>query len=120
MEKYKSKFKEANENFDEKFKSWLEGCKDIIDRTWSKLGYDPSFKPVLEYTKGGRYMRVITRSGVSQGGSAYAFIDVSNGDVLKPASWKAPAKHARGNIFDDNNGLKFMSLYGPAYLNSRG
>jgi len=30
--------------------------------------------------------------------SIYCFIDASNGDVLMPASFKKPAKHARGNI----------------------
>ena len=55
-------------------------------------------------------------TGHYSGGSAYCFVDRTNGDVLKAASWKAPAKHARGNIFDDSNGLKFMSAYGAAYL----
>lgn len=43
-------------------------------------------------------------------GCAWAFVarvnnttkglgEVKAGDLLKPASWKAPAKHARGNIF---------------------
>ena len=36
--------------------------------------------------------------------------------VLLPASWKAPAKHARGNIFDDDNGLRTMGPYGPGYI----
>ena len=36
------------------------------------------------------------------GGYAYCFIDVKNGDILKSAGWKAPAKGARGNIFNDN------------------
>jgi hypothetical protein len=39
-----------------------------------------------------------------------------NGDVLKAASWRAPAKHARGNIFDEYDGLRNMNEYGPAYL----
>ena len=34
------------------------------------------------------------------------------GDVLKPASWKAPAKHARGNIFSDKNGLEAVDNHG--------
>ena len=34
--------------------------------------------------------------------SAFAFVDKKTGDVLKPASWSAPAKHARGNIFDES------------------
>ena len=48
--------------------------------------------------------------------SAWAFIDRSTGDVLKPATYKAPAKHARGNIFDPQNGMSSMGPYGPAYL----
>lgn len=48
--------------------------------------------------------------------SAWAFIDRTTGDVLKPATFKAPAKHARGNIFDPQNGMGSMGPYGPAYL----
>lgn len=35
---------------------------------------------------------------------------------FEAAGWKAPAKHARGNIFDERNGLGAMGPYGPAYL----
>jgi hypothetical protein len=38
------------------------------------------------------------------------------GDILKAASWKAPAKHARGNVFDGNWGIGSVGVYGPAYL----
>ena len=31
---------------------------------------------------------------------------VKRGDVLKPASYKKPAKHARGSIFDEWGGLR--------------
>ena len=47
---------------------------------------------------------------------------VKQGDVLKPASYKKPAKHARGNIFDEWNGLRGadgqhpMQWTGPHYL----
>jgi len=61
-------------------------------------------------TQGKRYIKVI------RGGSVHCFIDRINGDVLKAASWNAPAKHARGNIWDDDNGLNCMSEYGAAYL----
>ena len=47
---------------------------------------------------------------------AHSFVDIATGDVLKPASWKAPAKHSRGNIFDAQNGLGSMGPHGPAYL----
>jgi len=38
---------------------------------------------------------------------------VCKGDLLKPASWKTPAKHARGNIFDGTDKWEF---FGPKYL----
>jgi len=41
---------------------------------------------------------------------------MTNGDIRKPASWKAPAKHARGNITDEKEGMGWMGPYGPAYL----
>lgn len=31
----------------------------------------------------------------------HAFVEVSTGDIFKPANTKAPAKHARGNIYKD-------------------
>jgi hypothetical protein len=38
---------------------------------------------------------------------------IKKGDLLKCASWKSPAKHARGNIMD---GTARYSSYGPEYL----
>jgi len=38
---------------------------------------------------------------------------IKKGDLLKAATWKAPAKHARGNIID---GSDRFGVYGPEYL----
>jgi len=38
---------------------------------------------------------------------------IKKGDLLKAATWKAPAKHARGNIID---GSARYGVYGPEYL----
>jgi len=38
---------------------------------------------------------------------------IKKGDLLKPATWKAPAKHARGNIIE---GTARYTEYGPEYL----
>lgn len=43
-------------------------------------------------------------------------IDYKPGDLLKAASHKAPAKHARGNIMD---GTADYDIWGPAYLPNR-
>ena len=42
-------------------------------------------------------------------------VPMKMGDVLKAASYNAPAKHTRGNIFDDNQG-SYFSWTGPNYL----
>jgi hypothetical protein len=38
---------------------------------------------------------------------------IKKGDLLKPATWKSPAKHSRGNIID---GTTQWTVYGPSYL----
>jgi hypothetical protein len=62
---------------------------------------------------GDRYVRIIHANG---GNSAYAFIEIATGNILKPASWKSPAKHARGNIFADDHGLSCCGRFSVAYL----
>jgi len=58
--------------------------------------------------------------------SVYAFVCLQDGytkalgalkagDVHKPAGWKAPAKHARGNVFNDNH-REYLTSHGPVYL----
>jgi len=94
------------------FVTWLGGAAKIVtDYMANTFPNNP--KKWLEVDMGHRYIRIIVKD---TGTAAFAFIDRSNGDVLKPASWKAPAKHARGNIFDAANGLGSMGPYGPAYL----
>ena len=66
-------------------------------------------RDVWSIAQGPRYIRIAH-------GGAHSFIDRLGGDVLKPASFAKPAKHARGNIFDADGGLKGMGPYGPAYL----
>ena len=67
-------------------------------------------KQEVSVNNGKRYSKVVYN------GSVYAFVDKSNGDVLKPASWNAPAKHARGNIFNDDYGFGCCGVYSVAYL----
>jgi|ERR1019366_1818082 hypothetical protein len=95
--------------FNEKLATFLAGSQRISDDYMTRMGYNG--RPKIEAADGGRYVRV---SRVEPGSrSAHSFVDMTNGDVLKPASWKAPAKVARGNIFDEKNGLGRMGEYGP-------
>jgi hypothetical protein len=97
-------------NLNPKLQSFVSGCQTIIDKE------NLSSKPVLEVKTGSRYTKLIRRDTVGSSACVFAFVDNTNGDVLKPASFKAPAKHARGNIFDEANGLANMNWTGPCYL----
>lgn len=69
----------------------------------------PSSNSIFDIIEGRKYLKVITNNGVQQ--SVTAFIDKNDGQIYKPAGWKAPAKYARGNLFD-NYGEKALSENG--------
>lgn len=47
---------------------------------------------------GQKYIRIVQKTKLGTGRSVHCFIDAATGDILKAASWKAPAKGARGNL----------------------
>ena len=67
----------------------------------------------FEFEQGRRYIKVVSVTASQR--MVHSFIDRTNGDVLKAASWKAPAKHARGNINAGPSGYG-VSQYGANYL----
>ena len=116
MKSPKLKDVEAEASFEKHFETWLEGAQRICNENHQRryVGDFPTLdQPILTAKKGSRYIKIIRSDPHS---AVHAFVDRKNGDILKPASWKAPAKHARGNIFDNDNGLASMGEYGPAYL----
>ncbi len=54
----------------------------------------------FEIVKGRTYDKIIEKNAGSQ--RVHSFIDQKTGDILKPATYKVPAKHARGNIFGND------------------
>jgi len=105
--------KKVSPEFHVKFQEWLGKCRDMVE-TDLKENY-PTLPPVyLEVDPGNRYIRIWKTEGSSR--AAFAFVDTTSGDILKPATWKAPAKHARGNIMDSHGGMSLMTPHGPMYL----
>ena len=100
-------------NFDKKFDEFLEGCQKIVDEGMRNYHWETK----LTTKKGSKYIKIIAED-VGKGMNSrtvWGFVDKSNGDILKPASWSKPAKHNRGNIFDEDP-LLFIGHYGPAYI----
>jgi len=60
--------------------------------------------PGVVIGKGRKYIKLWnteTRNGETVINRIHAFVEVSTGDIFKPANTKAPAKHPRGNIYND-------------------
>lgn len=96
-------------DFDVRLENFRTGCEEVVNRT-------PPHPVRIEASTGKRYVKLIRVDDRCNDRSVYAFVDTTNGDVLMPASWRAPAKHARGNIFNEDNGLGCVGPYGIAYL----
>lgn len=102
------------ENWDSKLASFKASVEDLIEAYNKKNDYKRQFGSKVVSEDAQKYTKVFVQE--PQGNKKiYCFIDRSNGDILKPATYTTPAKGARGNIFDEHNGMKRMGPYGPEY-----
>lgn len=65
---------------------------------------------------GSKYIKIVESGNDGYSTSVYCFLDYE-GNIYKAASWKIPAKHIRGSIFDPNYSFgRGLTQYGGAYL----
>ena len=78
----------------------------------------PNSDPYKFYIESGRKYHKIVMETESQSRSVHAFVDKKTGDVYKPASFKAPAKHIRFNlcIISDREWLLSNADWAGGYL----
>tara|TARA_B100001057_G_scaffold492536_1_gene585112 strand:- start:525 stop:956 length:432 start_codon:yes stop_codon:yes gene_type:complete len=60
---------------------------------------------VFSISSGKKYFKIIQndyRNGKYESAGVHAFVDKNTGEVYKPASWRAPAKHVRFDMRDQN------------------
>lgn len=105
----------TQDQFDTALGTFVEGCARIYNEYMERT-FPTNNRDTFGTTRGKKFVRVIRNDGYGTGRSVHCFVDTTTGDVLKAASWHAPAKHARGNIFDESNGLARMKWTGPEYL----
>ena len=113
--------------FQNRLQVWLEGAQKIVDDyyrdNFPNLFFGEDYVE-LKATAGRRYVKIethcprITSGRITSGNRhmVFAFIDMTNGDVLKAATWRKPAKTARGNIFNTDDGLTCVNPFGIQYL----
>jgi len=106
--------KPMNYEFVIAYNAFIAGVKEMIEADYEKNNFPVELREEIDAEIGRKYMKVIKKGPGSC--YVYAFIDKVTGDIYKPASWKAPAKHARGNVFAADHGLSCAGVYTIAYM----
>ena len=102
-------------NIKSQIESWVANEAQAVINEYYAAHLSSLTVPTLTVKFGQKYAQVWN------GTSMWAFIALTDeptkaqivGDLLKPASWRAPAKHSRGNILQ---GTASYGPYGPAYI----
>ena len=98
------------ENIHQDYRGW---------RTRSKYDDTPGAFPDVDITikPGRKFIKIIRDNSVwgfvAKADGTHMGVPMKMGDVLKAASYNAPAKHTRGNIFDGKQ--DYFSWTGPDY-----
>ena len=71
---------------------WTEELVRYLQDDYDSESYDPGGRYKFTIQTGRRYHKIHDGNGV------HAFIDKNTGEVYKPASYKAPAKHVRYDL----------------------
>ena len=116
----KELYKEPEKNgleFNEAMEVLLVKIQENYDKWGSRSGID---KQLELYLKPGRkFIKVVEGTRVwgfiAKIDGTHKGLPMKKGDILKAATWRAPAKHSRGSIFDAEMHKSF-SWTGPNYL----
>lgn len=96
------------------------------DEYFKRNGFTHSPSDKVEVKLGRRYAKIVKLDRAwdnnnepivqGRGGSVHTFVDINNGDILKAASWAAPAPNGvRGNIFSEDYGASVVNEHGANY-----
>ena len=108
-------------NFNEKLESFLDKLQQN-NNTYFQTNFPNLELPKIKIDVGKKYIKVL------RDGSVHSFICIEDikckkrmyksGDILKANSWTSPSTTtpARGNIFNEDNGLNGVSVYGARYI----
>jgi len=120
----------ANTELNAKIEEFVKAADALTVKEYADRNYTFAAPPIHRADfLSDKWVRVVTleeRNGEWKVGSVYAFIalventtkalgSVKPGDIHKAATFKAPAKHARGNVFVEG-WEKALTAYGIVYL----
>lgn len=101
------------QNFKEQLEKYVALVTRLNVEYRAKMGYSDEVHGSIIVTvdEGSKYAKV------SVGSSVHTFIEKSTGNILKAATWRAPAKNGvRGNIYSADIGESVINQFGAKYL----
>ncbi len=99
-------------DFDAKLEKFVAHVQSLVTENEIQMGIQFRQTRAFIHTVGRRYVKIATQNNQT---CVYGFVDRTNGDILMSATWRAPAKHARGNVLDEKT-WNCAGPYGIAYL----
>ena len=100
--------------------AFAEECSSMVAKDYERFTAMTAqgFSRTILIEFGRRYAKLISadvRNGLESAQSVFCFVDLGTGDILKAATWKAPAKHSRGNVLRPDR-MQSVTAYGANYL----
>ena len=89
----------------------IQAFAALAEEELRKAGYKES----TAVNTGKKYAKIVSTVEGNGGTGVHSFIDMSTGDILKAASWQAPAKGIRGNITNPDGGRSALYPTGHPY-----
>ena len=107
-------------SFDDAMETLLGKIQENFDNQYGHSARRNSYRKLdLTLRPGRKFIKVVEGSRVwgfiAKVNGVHKDVPMLKGDILKAATWRAPAKHSRGSIFDAEMHKSF-SWTGPNYL----
>ena len=104
-------------SFDEAIENLMENIKKDYAKFSTHERMINEFNENVRFTTGRKYTKILNGTSVwgfiANGVGMLKGIPYEQGDVFMAATWRAPAKHVRGNIF--SNEQNYFRWTGPNY-----
>lgn len=97
--------------FEIALQDFIDHINDVNRKRYEKANIHPDLFAKWTIDEAVRSVGGRKYEKLTNGRAVVAFIEKKTGDIFKPASWSAPAKHARGNIYV-NGGKDAVSASG--------
>jgi hypothetical protein len=95
---------------------FINGLTQRLNEYKASSGYTYFKEYKVIATEAKKYFKVyrveVQNDGKDGSPHILAFVDKTTGDIFKPATYKAPAKHARGNVLSNQNGMEAIDRSG--------